>query len=982
MPIPHLTEKIRSPKSWRQKPIKDKKRKRTRYQVSRIVGSSVRQAKPAHKKPKKRFLKRAIKYCFIFGFVGILVGGIGIVAMFAAASKNLPNPGEIIKRNIPESTKIYDRTGKTILYEIHGEEKRTQIKLSDLNKYVIEATIATEDKNFYTHPGFDLKGIFRAAVFDLLRGKKTQGGSTITQQLIKNAILTSEKRFKRKIKELILAYQIEQKFSKDEILEMYFNEIPYGSTAYGIEAAAQTYFSKSAKDLTLAETAILTALPKAPTYYSPYGSHRDELFARAKYVLEQMVKEKYISKETARQTDVEAVKFKPKKESIIAPHFVFYVKELLTEKYGEKMVEQGGLKIITTLDLYKQKKAEEAINAWAKRNLDSYNASNAALVALDPKTGEILAMVGSKDYYNEEIDGNVNVTIRQRQPGSSFKPIVYTAAFKKGYTPETILYDVETVFATAYTSKTEKVYKPRNYDLTEHGPVSMRQALAGSLNIPAVKTLYLTGIDNVLDLAEELGYSTFKDRSRFGLSLVLGGGEVTLLEHAHAFGAFAREGKLAALQSVIKIEDRDGKVIEEFKKPKIKEVIQPKIARLTNSILSDNESRAFIFGSKSYLQLGKRPVAAKTGTTNDYRDAWTIGYTPSIVVGVWVGNNDNSAMKRGAAGGTVAAPIWNTFMHSILDGTPIEYFKEPDTSYLEEINKPILKGELVKEITVEIDKSSLKLATELTPKSQREERTYKQVHSILYFINKDDPRGPAPKDPSVDPEFETWEEGVRQWAKKQGFINEEPPTEYDDVHTKENKPQIFFVSPQNNETLTSRLLYVDITTSAPRGVSKVEYYLNDQRIATVKTPPFDLENFQISNNFLNGSYTLKAISYDDVDNSNSSEIKIHLNAETIPTTINWLLPQNNSSYYASSFPLTLKASISDTFGIQEINFYSKNLETQETKLIYTTYDFLGGTFTAKWGADVIPGKYELYIESVSEEGEKNYSDVLYVTVLE
>ncbi|MCX6795992.1 MAG: transglycosylase domain-containing protein, partial [Candidatus Falkowbacteria bacterium] len=618
MPIPQL----KHTQSWRS---------HKKYYVNR--GKIIQRRQTARR--KKGLFSSAIKKKILYFFGGaILICCLILAAAIFWLSRSLPDPNHLIEREVAQSTRIYDRTGKNIIYEIFSEQKRTLVKLSDIPADVKNATIAIEDKDFYKHKGFSFWAIFRSAVTDIIF-RRSAGGSTLTQQFIKNAVLTNEKTLTRKIKELILAYRLEQKFSKDEILQMYLNEIPYGSTAYGVQAASQLYFGKDVKDTNLAEAAILAALPQAPTRYSPYGSHKDLLIGRQQYILELMSKQGYITEQEMNDAKNTEVKFKTPSASMIAPHFVMHIKEILSDKYGEKMVEQGGLKITTTLDLYKQNIAEEAIKTIGEKNSAKYDAGNAALLSLDPKTGQILAMVGSRDYFNDDIDGQVNVITSQRQPGSSIKPIIYSAAFIKGYTPNTILFDVVTNFSTSDTP-----YEPHNYDSKEHGPVTMRQALAGSLNVPAVKTLYLAGVDNVLNLAQDFGYTTFSDRSRFGLSLVLGGGEVKPIEHFNAFSAFAREGIIHPVTGLLKVEDSAGNVLEEYKDDAGKQVIDPKIAREINNILSDNSARAFIFGEKNYLTLDNRPVAAKTGTTNDYHDAWTIGYTPSIVTGVWVGNSD------------------------------------------------------------------------------------------------------------------------------------------------------------------------------------------------------------------------------------------------------------------------------------------------------------------------------------------------------
>ena len=512
MPIPQL--KTRRNVSWKEE------QKNNRRPVKR-------QSNKRYSSKNKRNLKKLLFQVVIYGFIFcLLVGTVTILWL----SKDLPNPNQLIDREVAQSTKIYDRSGENIIYEISGEEKRTLVKLDDLPDYIKNATIAIEDKNFYKHGGFSVWAMFRTMITNVIY-HRSAGGSTLTQQFIKNAVLSNEKTIVRKLKELILAYKLEKRFSKDEILQMYLNEIPYGSNAYGIEAASQKYFGKNSRDLSIAEAALLAALPQSPSRYSPYGANKDLLLGRKDYILEVMAEQGYISEEERDAAKQEELVFKGRDNNITAPHFVMYIKGILSEKYGEKMIEQGGLKIYTTLDLYKQKIAEEVITEKTENYLEKYKAENAALVAIDPKTGEILAMVGSRDYFDDEIDGQVNVTIRPRQPGSSMKPIIYAALFEKGYTPNTILYDVKTNFST----NPSEPYSPNNYDGGERGPVSIRQALAGSLNIPAVKAIYLADINTVLDLTDNLGYTTLYPRNRFGLSLVLGGGEVKMIEHVNAY---------------------------------------------------------------------------------------------------------------------------------------------------------------------------------------------------------------------------------------------------------------------------------------------------------------------------------------------------------------------------------------------------------------------------------------------------------------
>ena len=745
----------------------------------------------------------------------ILLGVIALFALFAWLSRDLPNPNQLMDRQVAQSTKIYDRTGQNLLYEIHGDQARTLVQLQDIPNNVKWATIAIEDKNFYEEKsGFSMQAILRTAFTDIVF-HKSAGGSTLTQQFIKNAVLTNEKTFTRKIKEIILAYKLEQKFTKDQILQMYLNEIPYGSTAYGVEAASQRYFKKDVQNVDLAEAAILAALPQSPTVYSPYGSHKDLLIARQHYILNLMAEQGYITQAEADAAKNETLKFSQDAEKITAPHFVMFVKELLTEKYGEAMVEQGGLKIITTLNMTDQQAAEKSITDWWNKTkvidkktgkespYNTFGASNAALISLDPKTGQILAMVGSRDYFNEDIDGQVNITTSLRQPGSSLKPIVYSALFLKGYTPNTILYDVSTNFS----ADPKKPYTPQDFTGKELGPVTIRTALQGSLNIPAVKATYLAGLDNIVSLAKTFGYTSLNDPSRFGLSLALGGAEVELLEHADAYAVFSQEGVYHPYAAILEVDDKDGKPLEKWQ-PQQQTVLDQNVAREITDILSDNNSRAYMFGLHSNLQLADRPVAAKTGTTNDYHDAWQMGYTPSIVTGVWVGNSDNKAMNKSSEAVNAAGPIWHQYMTTVLTNTPIEQFNKPNIPIT---GKPILDGTIPGQ-TVNIDKVTSLLATDLTPPEMIVEKTFQQNHCILFYVDKDNPTGLAPTDPSHDPQFTEWEKDVQLWSAKHAtgsalaLATGTPPTAFDNIHTAENKPTVKIISPTNNSIITGNTL--------------------------------------------------------------------------------------------------------------------------------------------------------------------------------
>lgn len=902
-----------------------------------------------HKNPIKALLFN--RSCLKFFSTLFILGIIAIIIFVSVVSRNIPNPNQLIDREIAQSTTIYDRNGEHILYEFHGEEKRTLVKLEDVPAYVGQATIAIEDKNFYKHKGFSVWAMFRTLVTNILYNQKA-GGSTLTQQFVKNALLTSEKKFSRKVKEIIIAQKIEKKFNKDEILQMYLNEIPYGSNTYGIEAASQKYFGKSAKDISLAESAVLAALPQAPSRYSPYGPNKDLLLGRQQYILNLMEEQGYISVEERDRAKAEEVKFKGPETNIIAPHFVMYIKEILSEKYGEKEIEQGGFKIYTTLDFEKQKIAEEAVKKQAEINASKYNANNAALVAIDPKTGQILAMLGSKDYFNQDIDGQVNVSVRLRQPGSSLKPFVYAAMFKKGYTPDTILYDVITNFSTGTP------YEPRNYNGQEYGPISARKALAGSLNTPAVKALYLAGINNVSALAKEAGYTTLDNPEQYGLSLVLGGADVKMIEHVNAYSIFAREGEVNSIASILKIEDKNGKVIEEWQAKK-RNVFDANISRMINSILSDNSARSFIFGEKNNLTIPGRTVAVKTGTTNDFKDAWTIGYTPSIISGVWVGNNDSSKMNSGADGSVVAAPIWNEFMRKVLEGTPNETFKEPE---IKKTGKAIIDGELIGR-TIKINKEDGSIATENTPDELIEEKFFPEHHSILYYVNPNDPLGENPKKPEKDPQFALWENRVLEWAKKKDpDYNPDIINQADNLYNPENKPIFEIINLKNNQTIENEFFNVKVKASAPRGVNKIEYYINDNLLERKTSFPFDLEK-NIS--FLeNAYYTLKVKVCDDVLNCSEQSLNFNLllsNNSKLPISLNLNSPFSGSNFDQADFPVNIQMFSTNPEQITKINLILES-ENGKREIIKSTNEILEKEINMSWSDKPEEGTYKIFAE--------------------
>jgi len=599
-----------------------------------------------------------------------------LVALGWTFLADLPSPKNLSRDLFPISTKIFDRNGQ-LLYEIYAEENRTPVKISELPPHVLQATVAIEDKNFYTHHGFDTGGIIRAA-YKTLSGQRLEGGSTITQQLVKVALLTPERTVIRKIKEATLALATEILYDKNQILEMYLNHIPYGGTSYGIEAASQSYFNKSARDLSLAESALLVGLPQAPSRFSPFANP-DNAKLRQSQVLDRMVEEKYITSEQALAAKKEELDFALSKIDIKAPHFVMYVRAILEEKYGIHELESGGLRVTTSLDLELQELATASLSAEIAK-LEKLKVSNGAALVTNPSTGEILAMVGSRDYFDTKIDGKVNVTTRLRQPGSSIKPLNYALGIEtKAITPSTMLLDAPICFQV----EGQADYCPKNYDNSFRGPAQIRFALGNSLNIPAVKTLAINGVENFIHFARKMGINSWTDPSRYGLSLTLGGGEVTMLDLATAFGVFANSGTKVPLVSILKVEDHNGKILEsldpEARSEKIEstrdslpapdntdKVISPATSFLISHILSDNNARSLAFGSNSVLNVPGKTVSVKTGTTNSLRDNWTIGYTQNRLVAVWVGNNDNTPMSYVASGVTGASPIWQDIMKVTL----------------------------------------------------------------------------------------------------------------------------------------------------------------------------------------------------------------------------------------------------------------------------------------------------------------------------
>ncbi|HLC44940.1 MAG TPA: penicillin-binding protein [Patescibacteria group bacterium] len=903
-------------------------------------------------------LKMIIKLAAIAAACVFLIG----LSAFAYYSKDLPDPDKLTNRVIPESTKIYDRNGE-LLYDIHGEAQRTLISFDDMPQGIKQATIAIEDKDFYRHSGISIGRILYSAAFDVLTFSKSQGASTITQQLVRNALLSREKSIARKIKEIVLALEIERKYTKDEILKLYLNEIPYGSTVYGIQAAAQSFFNKNAKDLTLAESAYLAALPQSPTLLSPYGPNRDKLEDRKNTVLKLMEDQGFINHEQREAAKNEKVSFSAVKNSIKAPHFVLYIEEQLAERYGENTLQEGGLLVTTSLDMKLQRSAEEAIAENIEHNETRYGAKNASLVAIDPKTGQILAMVGSRDFFDNTNDGQVNVALRPRQPGSSFKPYVYATAFKQGLSPATMLMDVITNFGSFGGEE----YVPQNYTGKNHGPVSIRQALAGSLNVPAVKTILLVGVKPSIDTAHDLGITTLQDESRYGPSLVLGGGEVRLIDHVAAFGVFANSGTRMPLVPILKVADSHNNTLEEYQEKAGQQVLDPQIAYLITSILSDNNARTFIFGAKNYLTLPDRPVAAKTGTTQEFRDAWTIGYTPQIATGVWVGNNDNSAMKSGADGSAVAAPIWNSFMKKAHAGLTAQPFVRPNgirdiavdtlsgklpTAYTPSTKPEIFASFALPEqsddlhIPVKIDKTTLLPANKNTPDENIETRLYTIFHSE------------KPDDPN-------WETPVREWAIANGYPYPDVPGD-DGVGGDSNPPgtstlYITMPEPSENELIKALPLKISVQASSADPIKNITLSFDGEKIFSNDSAT---ASFFLDTSYPDGVHLIQARA--TTRSGNVSEITRRVNY-AFGTSIVLGSPQQNTS---TNFPLSLVARASSqvsgaAFYYQKPGGVAKKIPGPIVKTSHDQYM----EFAQTWSASDKPkaGLYDVYAQTNSGE---------------
>lgn len=848
---------------------------------SQVVKTATKKAKSTG----KRIVSWFGHHTQIIMWASMIIGALLVGAFFIwVATLKIPTLDNFTERKVASSTQIYDRNG-ILLYDVHENIKRTVVPGNTIDQEIKQAVIAIEDKDFYSHHGIKISSIIRGGLSQLLPGNivPSSGGSTITQQVIKNTLLSSEKRLSRKIKEWILALKLERVMGKEDILSLYLNEAPYGGAVYGVEQAAQGFFGKSSADVTLAEAAYLAAIPNAPSYYSPYGKNKNLLDNRKNLVLKKMEEQGYITQDQYNQAKNEVVVFKPQSENNgKALHFVDYVRSYLEETYGKEALLADGLKVTTTLDWKLQEQAEKIVNEQALKNEKEWNASNMALVAIDPKTGQILTMVGSRSYSDTAIDGQFNVTIATRQPGSSFKPIVYARAFEKGYRPETVLFDVPTQFnpncgAFSRESGATGCYAPDNYDGKFVGPISLRSALGQSRNIPAVQLLYLVGVGDALQKAKQLGITTLdRNFDRYGLTLVLGGGEVSLLEMTSVYGVFGNDGMRSAPTGILKVEDLNGKVLEEYK-PKQEQVISTDAARMISSVLADNVARTPLFGANSQLYFGDRQVAAKSGTTNDNKDAWLIGYTPDIAVGVWSGNNDNKPMKKGSS---ISVPAWRSFMDIALKDKPASQFgaySSPDEKL-----PPVIRGSWWGGESFFTDSISGKLATSFTPPETKKEHVIINPHNILYWVNKDNPIDSRVGVGISDGQYKNWEASFQSWIQTHGLGNvpipPAKPTEIDDVHRPEDQPIVSIEQPTENQavTLDSRVA-IRASATGPRQIQKFEYYINDQFIGSNEG---EVGNYEfVPSDYISGPgiIRLKVVAVDSVYNRGEKTITLNSN---------------------------------------------------------------------------------------------------------
>ena len=940
--------------------------------------SSINSRRNGSKKKKFQWVKTLILSLVFLIFFSLVASSLFIFWII----KDLPNLSNIQEIIFAQSSVIYDRNGVE-LYNVHGDENRKVVSIDKIPDSLIQSTIAIEDADFFEHSGFSVKGYIKAIFSDVIHlGAHKRGGSTVTQQFIKNTFLTSEKTYIRKIKELILALQLEWKYSKDEILGMYFNSIPYGSNAYGVEQASRMFFGKSVNQINMSEAVILASLPKAPSYYSPYGSHlkttinlpeedlknlpvetyadlldevgeeniilglllskitiKDDqeiiLPGRVNLVLNRMLELSYLTEEEKQKLEKELLDFKfvKHKIDIKAPHFVLYVRDLLEERYGKEIVNAGGLKIYTTLDYKLQQKAEEIVASQAEKNEKNYGAKNAALISVIPKTGEIITMVGSRDYWDEENDGNVNVHLQRRLPGSSFKPFAYAAAFSAGYSPATVVFDLETDFGNEY--------KPQNYDGSFRGPLTFRKALGNSLNIPAVKAGIVGGLNRTYNLAKGMGVSFLKNSDWYGSAISLGVAEIRPIDMAQAYAVFANLGKKVEINPFLKIIDRNGNILEALQEKEGKQVLDEETAYLITDVLSDDRARGP--GWNTRLQLPDVKNAVKTGTSNKKKqdevwplDGWTIGYTDSLLTVAWAGNNDGSNMNKKGSGFSTAAPIWREFMIKALEQFPSQGFQKPEgiksalvsilTGKLPDADFPpnLVRKEIFSTLNLPeeyddslefifVDRISGDLPNEYTPEAAK-----KKVALVHFRPLKDDPN---------------WEKPIRSWTRKYansylksfGVNNviASVPEKVSTVHNKQNtsKPLIKITSPVDLGEVGKKGVGVWVDINSKHGVSFVEYFLNGELVYTEKEYPYKGNISFVKKTKVGDKFTIKAKMYDTLYNSTYDEITVTVTKDSEPPHAEIIFPKKEAEVLSESV-VTLQTYVYDTKSdIQRVDFF-------------------------------------------------------------
>ncbi|HWA51774.1 MAG TPA: transglycosylase domain-containing protein [Patescibacteria group bacterium] len=806
-------------------------------------------------------------------FIVVIVGILGVLISFPLIARELPSPTKVVKES-GFSTKITDRNGK-VLYDVYQNENNIPIDFSDMPQYLREGVISIEDKNFYKNNGFDLIGIARGLFNTVFRGQLA-GGSTLTQQLVKNSLLTQDRTVVRKFKEVILTIEVNANFSKDQILQMYLNQIPYGGTALGIEAASEMYFGIPAKNLNLVECAFLAGLPQSPTYYSPYTGSVAAYTARTQDVLRQMQANGYITSDQEKEADnqIASLPFQNPGASFKAPHFVQYVEKEIEDKYGAGALQGGGLTVTTTLDLDLQDKVQQIVTDEIAK-VESDHITNGAAVVLNPQTGEILAMVGSKDFNAKDYDGQYNVAVALRQPGSSIKPFTYVTAFKKGYTPATMVMDVQTSFPGGANNPD---YVPVNYDGKFVGPIQLRYALANSRNVPAVKVLAMVGIKDMLQTAYDAGIPelapTQDNLNRLGLSVTLGGGEVTLLDLADGYSIFMNGGYRVNPISILKITDAKGNILEQNNPQKGNSVITAEQAFLIDDILSDNVARTPEFGANSSLLVPGLDVAVKTGTTNDKRDNWTVGGNSEALAGVWVGNNDNSPMLSVASGITGAAPIWNQIIQQALAGKPKVTFNPPPNIVKEDVDtvsgyqahdgfqsrsEYFIKGTQPQgpdpvHVNLKVCKEDGKLATPSNIAAN-------DYNNQEYFVFKEE-------DPTAAPGGENkWQEGILNWLNTQNDNRYHPPTTYCGSG---NPVNVDFSSPHDQDGMLGNNFTISVNAQSSSTITEVDFYIDGTQVGTVNNLPYQYQ----ANGISNGIHTLRAVAKDQNGNQSDRTISV------------------------------------------------------------------------------------------------------------